>query len=313
MSHHTITPARLTCQLLVQHLLSTLPIHIVPTTISQSGTPPPPAHTPPYPPTVGQSLVCQHMPPQWTADLEIISDATSSSYALCESPCTSMRCHFPATTTIWSLKGWSHLFFCACWTLFQWQPTYSHMLPSPPISSTPNIFHMWFKGPNSSLSCLKKGLFTNMNVLFRVQFRDGMGIVERTTQRSTLGVYGGKESGNGGRRVRKSAISDTQPCSTLCYCVLTAKLLPSQTRFADTQPHGTLCYRPLSAKLLPPNSLAEPGSRIPNPTTLWHSPRCWTTLSWPQIPHIHAHVLLTNTFALDGLKPLAILHITIWP
>ena len=85
-SHHTITPARLTCWLLVQHLLSTLPIHIVPTTISQSGAPPPPAHTPPYPPTVGQSLVCWCMPPQWTANLEIILDATSSSYAPCRSP-----------------------------------------------------------------------------------------------------------------------------------------------------------------------------------------------------------------------------------
>ena len=153
----------------------------------------------------------------------------------------------------------------------------------------------------------------NVNVLFRVQFRDGMGIVERTTQRLMLGVYGGKESGNGGRRARKSAISDAQPCSTLCYRVLPAKLLPSRTRFSDTQPHGTLRYRPLSAKLLPPNSLAEPGSRIPNPATLWHSPRCRTTSSWPQIPCIHAHVLLTNTFVLDGSKPLAILCITVWP
>ena len=152
-----------------------------------------------------------------------------------------------------------------------------------------------------------------MNVLFRVQFRDGTGVVERTTQRLTLGVYGGKESGSRGRRARKSAISDTQPHSTLCYHVLPAELLPSWTRFSDTQPHSTLCYHPLSAKLLPPNSLAEPGSQIPNPTTLWHSPRCWTTLSWPQIPCIRAHVLLTNTFALDGLKPLVILCITIWP
>ena len=47
------------------------------------------------------------------------------------------------------------------------------------------------------------------------RFRDGMSIVERTAQRSTLGLYGGKESGNGGRRARKSAISDTQPRSTL--------------------------------------------------------------------------------------------------
>ena len=56
------------------------------------------------------------------------------------------------STTMWSPRGWSHAFFCARWTLFQWWPTYSHTPPSPPISSTPNIFRMRFKGPNSSSS-----------------------------------------------------------------------------------------------------------------------------------------------------------------
>ena len=173
-SHHTITPAHLTCWLLAQHLLSTLPIHIVPTTISQSGAPPPPAHTPPYPPTVGQSLVHQRMPPQWTADLEIISDATSSSYAPHGSPANLPAHQWDVTSQQWQhmiTKRMIPFVFCACWTLFQWQPTYSHMPPSPPISSTPNIFCMQFKDPNSSSSCYKKGLFMNVNVLFRVQDR----------------------------------------------------------------------------------------------------------------------------------------------
>ena len=113
MSHHTITLARLTCQPLVQHLLSTLLICIVPTTISQSGAPPPPAHTPPYLPTVGWSLVCPHMPPQSTANLEIISDATSSSYAPCgdEPP----LCPAPIYTILWH-SVYLHLMSIQCHT-----------------------------------------------------------------------------------------------------------------------------------------------------------------------------------------------------
>ena len=54
------------------------------------------------------------------------------------------------------------------------------------------------------------------------------------------------------------------------------------------------------------------GHQIPNPTTLWrHSPRCQAISSWPQIPCIHAHVLLTqylHTGQIEALGDLAHYH-----
>ena len=67
------------------------------------------------------------------------------------------------------------------------------------------LFCTWFKGSQFIIVPLKEGLFTNVNVLFRAQFRDGTSIVERTAQRSTSRLYGDKEKENedGGRRVAR--------------------------------------------------------------------------------------------------------------
>ena len=145
-SHHTITPAHLTCWLLAQHLLSTLPIRIVPTTISQNGAPPPPGHTPPYLPTVGRSLVRQCMPPQWTADLEIISDATSSSYAPHGSPA-----NLPAHQWDVTSQQWQHMitkrmilfvFLCSLDPLPMAANLLSHATISTDLFHTQHILHV---------------------------------------------------------------------------------------------------------------------------------------------------------------------------
>ena len=67
------------------------------------------------------------------------------------------------------------------------------------------LFHTRFKGSQFIVISLKEGLFTDVNVLFWVQFRDGTSIVERTVQKLTLGLYGDKEKENedGPRRVAR--------------------------------------------------------------------------------------------------------------
>jgi structural maintenance of chromosome 2 len=65
------------------------------------------------------------------------------------------------------------------------------------------LFKNRFKGSQFIVVSLKEGLFTNANVLFRAQFRDGTSVVQRTAQRSTSSMYDqGKENGKHGTRTK---------------------------------------------------------------------------------------------------------------
>lgn len=60
------------------------------------------------------------------------------------------------------------------------------------LSHTQNIGHLLrtrFKGSQFIVVSLKEGLFTNANVLFKVRFRDGTSVVERTAHRSSSTLY----------------------------------------------------------------------------------------------------------------------------
>lgn len=67
------------------------------------------------------------------------------------------------------------------------------------------LFKNRFKGSQFIVVSLKEGLFTNANVLFRTQFRDGTSVVMRTAQRSAATMYesgAGKENGRRGTRTK---------------------------------------------------------------------------------------------------------------
>lgn len=66
------------------------------------------------------------------------------------------------------------------------------------------LFKNRFKGSQFIVVSLKEGLFTNANVLFRTQFRDGTSVVQRTAQRSTSSMYetSGKENRPGAARTK---------------------------------------------------------------------------------------------------------------
>jgi len=55
------------------------------------------------------------------------------------------------------------------------------------------LFRTWFRGAQFIVVSLKEGLFTNANVLFRVQFCDGTSVVERTAQRNSSSLYNSSE------------------------------------------------------------------------------------------------------------------------
>lgn len=60
------------------------------------------------------------------------------------------------------------------------------------LSHTQNIGHLLrtrFKGSQFIVVSLKEGLFANANVLFKVRFRDGTSVVERTAHRSSSTLY----------------------------------------------------------------------------------------------------------------------------
>ena len=59
------------------------------------------------------------------------------------------------------------------------------------------LFHTRFHGAQFIVISLKEGLFTNANVLFRMRFRDGTSVVERTAQRSASALYGSAEREEG--------------------------------------------------------------------------------------------------------------------
>ena len=59
------------------------------------------------------------------------------------------------------------------------------------------IFRTRFHGAQFIVLSLKKGLFTNANVLFRMQFCDGTSVVERTAQCSMSALYGSAEREEG--------------------------------------------------------------------------------------------------------------------
>ncbi|KAK1224650.1 Structural maintenance of chromosomes protein 2 [Marasmius sp. AFHP31] len=63
------------------------------------------------------------------------------------------------------------------------------------LQHTQNIGHLFrtrFKGSQFIVVSLKEGLFTNANVLFRTQFRNGTSVVERTANRSSSTLYEGR-------------------------------------------------------------------------------------------------------------------------
>lgn len=66
------------------------------------------------------------------------------------------------------------------------------------------LFKNRFKGSQFIVVSLKEGLFTNANVLFRTQFRDGTSVVQRTAQRSASSMYdsSGKENRHGTTRTK---------------------------------------------------------------------------------------------------------------
>ncbi|KAF8308761.1 condensin complex subunit SMC2 [Clavulina sp. PMI_390] len=68
------------------------------------------------------------------------------------------------------------------------------------------LFKNRFKGSQFIVVSLKEGLFTNANVLFRTQFRDGTSVVQRTAQRSASGMYdrdsGSKENRGASSRTK---------------------------------------------------------------------------------------------------------------
>lgn len=66
------------------------------------------------------------------------------------------------------------------------------------------LFKNRFKGSQFIVVSLKEGLFTNANVLFRTQFRDGTSVVQRTAQRSASAMYEGpgKENYHGTTRTK---------------------------------------------------------------------------------------------------------------
>jgi structural maintenance of chromosome 2 len=59
------------------------------------------------------------------------------------------------------------------------------------------IFRTRFRGAQFIVLSLKKGLFTNANVLFRMQFCNGTSVVERTAQCSMSALYGSAEREEG--------------------------------------------------------------------------------------------------------------------
>ncbi|KAF8337439.1 condensin complex subunit SMC2 [Cantharellus anzutake] len=65
------------------------------------------------------------------------------------------------------------------------------------------LFKNRFKGSQFIVVSLKEGLFTNANVLFRAQFRDGTSVVTRTAQRSASSIYDpGKENSRPSARTK---------------------------------------------------------------------------------------------------------------
>jgi structural maintenance of chromosome 2 len=59
------------------------------------------------------------------------------------------------------------------------------------------LFRTRFRSAQFIVVSLKKGLFTNANMLFRTRFRDGTSVVERTVQRSASALYGNAEREEG--------------------------------------------------------------------------------------------------------------------
>ena len=72
------------------------------------------------------------------------------------------------------------------------------------------LFHTCFKGSQFIVVLVKKGLFTNMNVLFSARFWDFMSIIELTVQRSASLIFDEEndsgEARGAGRRWKTIAV-----------------------------------------------------------------------------------------------------------
>ena len=73
------------------------------------------------------------------------------------------------------------------------------------------LFHPWFRGAHFIIILLEERVFTNANVPFRMRFRDGTSIVERTAQRSNSSLYNHSERERGEGTVGREAVAVGAP------------------------------------------------------------------------------------------------------